>query len=105
MAEYTPGDVIPHLKALNQQDASLRADIHREAWPWVLTIAPDEHYVVQAQRKLDEHRVLALFESDHLAQALRDTIEKLMDLGAQDDETGLAARKLARESHVRVPPT
>lgn len=96
------------LKAVvvNQQDRTARGFMHRLASIWVGRRGR-EYLVLQCERKVDQHRVLATCTSSPAAYLLRGQLEALQRMaheGATDDKTlSKGARDMARVAGLLLP--
>ena len=89
---YYPGDIIDGIVALYdpKYDKSLpfkvtQRSIHAGAWIWVWSPQkrPAEYYVLQARRKLYQHKVLAVLANEDLAHLARAQFESLAELASE----------------------
>lgn len=101
----------PRLKTLaahvvNQPDRQARGFMHRLASVWVGRQGRD-YLVLQCERKIDMHRVLATCTSSAAAYLLRGQLEALQRLateGKDGDKTWIkGAREMARSSGLLLP--
>lgn len=111
---WEPADVRalpPRLKTLtarvvNQQDKTARGFMHRLASVWVGRQGRD-YLVLQCERKIDQHRVLATCTSSPAAYLLRGQLEALQNLatdGKDGDKSMIkGAREMARCAGLLLP--
>ncbi len=101
----------PRLKMLtahvvNQQDRTARAFMHRLASVWVGRQGRD-YLVLQCERKVDRHRVLATCTSSAAAYLLRGQLEALQRLTEEaegrDKLMVKGAREMARSAGLLLP--